>query len=92
MSDEYGIKREWKEAWSDSYQIYPWKLLADLSLHLLAKLMESEFKWEHETHITSIPSLPDKYCAECDQQSNWNPRHNYTYDAWLAEAKGWLGK
>lgn len=96
MSD-YGIKSEWREAWNreriedeqDPYfnLRYPWqgKLLADLSVHLLAELMRERFEREHSL-------LDGVWCGVCSygdvhKAAPPDQRHKYTYDDWCAEAR-----
>lgn len=102
MNDDYGIKPEWKEAWNREriedeqgpyFNLrYPWqgKLLADLSAHLLAKLMESEF--EHSNHCLIAERKREGVTAYRANFDDADPRHNYDAAAWMEVARRELQK
>lgn len=90
MSDDYGIKPEWRAEWRLAN--------TDLALHLCAKLLESEFRREHP--ITVRDSW--RWCNACaytacdnseDQKMkrfDGDSRHSYDWPKWLEAAKEML--
>lgn len=98
MSDDYGIKPEWKEAWRIIAGTRPTigpllhvDHLADGFLSLIAKLMESEFRREHR--LDGRRDLV--WCPECSygdvhRVAPPDLRHNYDDAAWLEAARKYL--
>lgn len=97
--DDYGIKPEWREAWKEcAYTIArtreAWKV-HDLSVHLLAGWMDSEFRREHAVRAGWDGARECLWCDVCGYDfdlGGLEPRHNYTHDDWLAEARKELSR
>lgn len=102
-ANNYGISKEWAQAWEALKDNFPRpepistqldKIIVDvttLTLHLLAALMEAEFKREH-THCRAkqiVMLNPDRTFIEWynGNESCYDPRHNNDHDAWLAAAR-----
>lgn len=91
------IKTEWLDAWRESQSLgitftrHPQISLADLAVFLLAKLLNSEFQLKHR-----VDKRSGQWCLDC----SWgdihrveppDPRHNFTFADWQAEARKILG-
>ena len=75
-------KRAWQRAQTWDMEGDEQEVLADFARDLLAALMESEFRREHDEDA--------RFNSECIQHADDDPRHEYTAANWQAAAEAVL--